>query len=203
MSIHWKILIGIILGLVIGYIASLSDFGIRVIQDFIKPFGTIFIKSLKLIAVPLVFVSLAKGIAELKDIKKLSSLGGKTIVWYLVTTVFAVFLGLLLVNVFQPGAGLDIEALQRLATDTINLDNKKTSGTSPLDFFVRMVPDNIFSALGNNGQLLQVIFFTVLNVTFQTFFVSSYLCTIYSYVHYRGILSINVTRSTCKKLPPS
>ena len=162
MSIHWKILIGIILGLVVGYMASLSDFGINAIQDFIKPFGTIFIKTLKLIAVPLVFVSLAKGISELKDIKKLSSLGGKTIAWYLLTTVFAVILGLFLVNVFQPGSGLDIEALQRLATDTIDLESKKTSGTSPLDFFVRMVPDNIFSALGNNGQLLQVIFFTVL-----------------------------------------
>ena len=162
MSIHWKILIGIILGLIVGYMASLSDFGINAIQDFIKPFGTIFIKTLKLIAVPLVFVSLAKGISELKDIKKLSSLGGKTIAWYLLTTVFAVILGLFLVNVFQPGSGLDIEALQRLATDTIDLESKKTSGTSPLDFFVRMVPDNIFSALGNNGQLLQVIFFTVL-----------------------------------------
>lgn len=162
MSIHWKILIGIILGLLIGYIASLSETGVRIIQDFIKPFGTIFIKTLKLIAVPLVFVSLAKGIAELKDIKKLSALGGRTIAWYLLTTVFAVILGLFLVNVFKPGSGLDIDALQRLATDTIDLDSKKTDGTGPLDFFVRMVPDNVFSALSNNGQLLQVIFFTVL-----------------------------------------
>ncbi len=162
MSIHWKILIGIILGLLIGYLASLSAFGVNTVQDFVKPVGTIFIKVLKLIAVPLVFVSLAKGIAELKDIKKLSNLGGKTIGWYLLTTVFSVLLGLLLVNLFKPGSGLDIEALQRLATDTINLDDKKGTSSGPLDFFVRMVPDNIFAALGNNGQLLQVIFFTVL-----------------------------------------
>lgn len=162
MSIHWKILIGIILGLLIGYLASLSNIGIGLVQDFIKPFGTIFIKTLKLIAVPLVVVSLAKGIAELKDIKKLSALGGRTIAWYLLTTVFAVILGLLLVNVFKPGSGLDIEALQRLATDTIDLNSKKPTSASPLDFFVRMVPDNVFSALSNNGQLLQVIFFTVL-----------------------------------------
>ncbi len=162
MSIHWKILLGIILGLVVGYFASLSDLGISLVTDFIKPVGTIFIKVLKLIAVPLVFVSLAKGIAELKDIKKLSALGGRTISWYLLTTVFAVILGLFLVNVFKPGAGLDIEALQRLATDTIDLNSKTTTGAGPLDFFVRMVPDNVFSALSNNGQLLQVIFFTVL-----------------------------------------
>ncbi len=162
MSIHWKILIGIILGLVVGYIASLSDFGFNIVQDFIKPFGTIFIKALKLIAVPLVVFSLAKGIAELKDIGKLSALGGKTIAWYLVTTVFAVMLGLALVNIFKPGTGLNIEALQGLTTETINLEGKTAGGSGPLDFFVRMVPDNIFAAMGSNGQLLQVIFFTVL-----------------------------------------
>jgi len=67
-----------------------------------------------------------------------------------------------LVNLFKPGSGLDIEALQRLATDTIDLNTKKSTDVGPLDFFVRMIPDNIFSALSNNGQLLQVIFFTVL-----------------------------------------
>ena len=162
MSIHWKILLGIILGLAIGYFASFSEFGISIVQDFIKPFGTIFIKVLKLIAVPLVFVSLAKGIVELKDIKKLSALGGRTIIWYLLTSVFAVVLGLFLVNVFKPGSGLDIEVLQRLTSDTINLESRDTTSTGPLDFFVRMVPDNIFYALSNNGHLLQVIFFTIL-----------------------------------------
>lgn len=162
MSIHWKILIGIILGLMLGYIASLSELGTNVILDFVKPIGSIFIKALKLIAVPLVVISLAKGIAELKDIKKLSALGGRTIAWYLTTTIFAVILGLFLVNVFKPGSGLDIEALQKLATDTIDLNSKKTAAGGPLDFFVRMVPDNVFSALSDNGKLLQVIFFTVL-----------------------------------------
>jgi len=162
MSIHWKILIGIILGLVVGFLASGFDLGVSLVQDYVKPVGTIFIKLLKLIAVPLVFASLAKGITELKDIKKLSALGGRTIIWYLSTTVFAVTLGLILVNVFKPGSGLDIEVLQGLATDTIDLNSKRNIGAGPLDFFVRLVPDNIFSALGDNGFLLQVIFFTVL-----------------------------------------
>ena len=162
LSIHWKILIGIILGLIIGFVASLSEFGVDVVLNYVKPLGTIFIKLLKLIAVPLVIVSLAKGIAELKDIKKLSALGGRTIFWYLITSVFAVILGLLLVNLFKPGSGLDIEALQQLTTDEFKLDTTNDTNKSPLDFFVRMVPDNLFSAMGNNGQLLQVIFFTVL-----------------------------------------
>ncbi len=162
MAIHWKVLIGIVLGLIIGYLASFSELGVNIIQDYIKPIGIIFIKILKLIAVPLVFVSLARGITELKDIKKLSNLGGKTVFWYLLTTVFAVILGLFLVNIFQPGAGLDIEVLQTLSKEPMKLDSANTNTNGPLDFFVRMVPDNLFSALSDNGQLLQVIFFTVL-----------------------------------------
>ena len=162
MAIHWKVLLGVILGLIVGYVASFFEIGEILILGYIKPFGVIFIKALKLIAVPLVFVSLAKGITELKDIGKLSKLGGRTVFWYMLTTVSAVLLGLFLVNVFQPGVGLDIEALQGLSKDSVNFDAPSTKGKSPLDFFVRMVPDNIFSALSDNGRLLQVIFFTVL-----------------------------------------
>ena len=162
LSIHWKILIGIVLGLLVGFVSSKSDLGINVVQNFIKPFGTIFIKVLKLIAVPLVFVSLAKGIVELKDIKKLSALGGKTIIWYLSTTFFAVVLGLFLVNLFKPGSGLNLEAFQQLSTDSIDINSKRDGKGGYLDFFVRMVPDNLFSALSDNGKLLQVIFVTVL-----------------------------------------
>jgi len=162
LSIHWKILIGIILGLAVGFIASKSDLGVHLVQNFITPFGTIFIKLLKLIAVPLVVVSLAKGIVDLKDVKKLSTLGGKTILWYLATTIFAVILGLFLVNSFKPGSGLNIEAFQHLATDSIDINSTRSSSKSYLDFFVRMVPDNLFSALTDNGKLLQVIFITVI-----------------------------------------
>ncbi len=162
MGIHWKVLIGIILGLIIGFIAGLSDLGVSIIVDYIKPIGTIFIKSLKLIAVPLVFVSLTKGILELKDLKKLSFLGTKTIIWYLTTTVIAVVLGLFLVNIFQPGAGLEFEALKNLSSSTSTIDPTKIVQKGPLDFFVNLVPDNLFSALSDNGRLLQVIFFSVL-----------------------------------------
>ena len=162
MAIHWKVLIGIILGLTLGYFASQTEAGVNFVLDFITPFGDIFIKALILIAVPLVFVSLAKGITELKDIKKLSALGGKTIFWYMFTTVFAVILGLGLVNFFQPGSGLDIDALKDLSKDGVQFTPPSTEGQGPLDFFVRMVPDNLFAALSDNGRLLQVIFFTVI-----------------------------------------
>ena len=120
LSIHWKILIGILFGLLTGILATKLDNGLHLVQNFVKPFGTIFIKILKLIAVPLVFISLAKGIVDLKDIKKLSALGGKTILWYMMTTVFAVVLGLFLINVFKPGSGMNLEAFSQLSTDTID-----------------------------------------------------------------------------------
>lgn len=161
MAIHWKVLLGVIIGLMVGYLGSFFEIGETIILNYVKPFGVIFIKALKLIAVPLVFVSLAKGITELKDLGKLSKLGGRTVFWYMLTTVGAVLLGLFLVNIFQPGLGLDIEALQGLSKDSVDFDPASTKGKSPLDFFVRMVPDNIFSALSDNGRLLQVIFFTV------------------------------------------
>ena len=162
MSIHWKVLIGIVLGLAIGFAASYSELLTELVLDYIKPIGVVFIKILKLIAVPLVFVSLTKGITELKDIKRLSALGGKTIFWFLVTTFGAVLLGLLLVNVFKPGVGLDIAALKSLSSESMSIHPSESADRGPLDFFVRMVPDNLFSALSDNGRLLQVIFFTVL-----------------------------------------
>lgn len=162
LSIHWKILIGILFGLLTGILATKLDNGLHLVQNFVKPFGTIFIKILKLIAVPLVFISLAKGIVDLKDIRKLSALGGKTILWYMMTTVFAVVLGLFLINVFKPGSGMNLEAFSQLSTDTIDFSSKTSAQSGYLDFFVRMVPDNFFSAMSDNGKLLQVIFITLL-----------------------------------------
>lgn len=145
-----------------GLFASKSEIAVDLVVNFIKPIGVVFIKVLKLIAVPLVFISLAKGIVDLKDIRKLSAMGGRTIIWYLNTTLFAVILGLFLVNAIQPGSGMNLDAFSQLSTDSINLNSQSTGQGAYLDFFVRMVPDNLFSAMSDNGKLLQVIFITVL-----------------------------------------
>ena len=84
-ALHWKILIGMGLGVIFGYIFTLIPDGGKFISDYIKPFGTIFINLLKLIAVPLILASLIKGISDLKDISKLSQMGGRTIIIYLIT----------------------------------------------------------------------------------------------------------------------
>ena len=79
LSLHWKIIIGMFLGVAVGLIFSSINGGNIIITNWVKPFGTIFINSLKLIAIPLILASLIKGISDLKDISKLSSMGGLTI----------------------------------------------------------------------------------------------------------------------------
>jgi len=102
MKLNWKIIIGLVLGIIWALISS--SFGLtQFTLDWINPFGTIFINLLKLIAIPLVLFSIIKGVAELSDIKKLGAIGFKTLGLYIATTLFAVTVGLTLVNVLKPG----------------------------------------------------------------------------------------------------
>ena len=106
MALHWKILIGMLLGVIFGFLMLQIEWGPAFIAAWIKPLGTIFVKLLKLIAVPLILASLIKGISDLKDISKFASIGLKTIVVYVLTTVVAISIGLTLVNIFNPGDGV-------------------------------------------------------------------------------------------------
>jgi Na+/H+-dicarboxylate symporter len=146
------------------------DFGPVFVSDWVQPFGTIFVRLLKLIAIPLILASLVKGIADLKDISKFKNMGIRTFVTYMITTVVAILIGLSLVNILQPGIGISDETVAKLTTTYAN-DSGVTSkiatasaqkDASPLQFIVDMVPDNIFYAMSNNGLMLQVIFFSIL-----------------------------------------
>lgn len=166
LPLYAKILIGMFLGLVWGLSADglgLIDFT----RDWIKPFGDIFIRSLKLIAIPLVIVSLIDGVSNLSDVAKLSRLGGKTIAFYLFTTVVAVSIGLITVNLIKPGTFLSEERRDffrdQYAGD-VDLTVSSTAGESqgPLQTLVDIVPENLFTALSSNINMLQVIFFAIL-----------------------------------------
>lgn len=167
MALHWKILIGMILGLLFGLMMkNLEQKGIVI--DWVKPFGTIFINLLKMIAVPLIVVSLIVGLADLKDISKLSKLGGRTVLFYLCTTVIAVSLGLVLANIIKPGSFINETSRKSLlqnfsgdANQKIELADK-TKSSGPLQPIIDIVPDNFFHALADNGSMLQVIFFVIL-----------------------------------------
>ncbi|MDA9335277.1 dicarboxylate/amino acid:cation symporter [Flavobacteriaceae bacterium] len=166
LALNWKILIGMLLGVTFGFIMLEVQGGGDFIASWIKPIGTIFVKLLKLIAVPLILASLIKGISDLKDISKFASIGLKTIIIYVLTTVIAISIGLILVNTLNPGDGVSTETIAKL-TETYANDSSvqgkiaeasRQQASRPLDFLEAMVPDNAFLALSNNKLMLQVIF---------------------------------------------
>lgn len=165
-ALHWQILLGMLAGILFGLLAVGIDWKEFVI-DWVKPFGTIFINLLKLIAVPLIIASLTKGVSDLKDISKLSAMGGRTVAIYIMTTVVAISLGLLIVNIFQPGNLVKeetrTEMMEKFGGDAASkiqaAEAQKNRG--PLQPLIDMVPENIFGATSSNGNMLQVIFFVV------------------------------------------
>ena len=166
-ALHWKIIIGMILGVVFGLIAN--KFGLhKFTSDWIKPWGIIFVNLLKLIAVPLVFASLIKGVSSLSDISRLSRIGSKTILLYLFSTFLSVTIGLFLVNSFNPGDSFSEEKKTELRTKysskagmKIN-DARTVENNGPLQFVVDIVPSNIIDASSKNKNMLQVIFFALI-----------------------------------------
>ncbi len=166
MKLHWKIIIGLILGLCYGILATAQGWG-AFTSDWIAPFGIIFINLLKLIAVPLVLASLITGVASLSDLKKLSRIGGKTIGIYILTTAIAVTIGLVIVNILQPGDTVPDEMKIKLQQTYQNVADSKTGAAEsvkergPLQPIVDMVPSNIMSSTSNNRNMLQVVFFAI------------------------------------------
>jgi len=166
-QLHWQILIGLVLGLIWGLMASVFGFA-SFTTDYIKPFGTIFVNLLKLIAIPLVLASLIVGITNLNDVAKLSRMGLKTILFYMGTTVFAITIGLTVVNVMQPGKALPQETQTELqASYSENIEGSEESAIEfkergPLDFIVDIVPENIVQSASDNGNMLQIVFVAIL-----------------------------------------
>lgn len=167
LALHWKIIIGMVLGVLFALLMVNFEWGANFVKDWIKPFGTIFINSLKLIAIPLILAALIKGITDLKDISSLSKMGTRTIITYVLTTVIAVSIGLIVVNLVKPGETITEETRNELveayaadaaAKKEANMEQKNKGPLQPL---VDLVPDNIFEALRNNRNMLQVIFFAV------------------------------------------
>ena len=167
MALHSKIILGLLIGLVFGIISvfiGLNDF----VSDWIMPFGTIFVKMLKLVAVPLILVSLISGISNLRDTSKLSRIGGKTFGIYILTTISAIIIALFLANTLQPGEYFPdektAELKEKYASDAnmkITIaENVKDSG--PLQMMIDVVPDNFFYSASNNRNMLQIIFFSIL-----------------------------------------
>lgn len=159
-------MIGLVLGLLYGVLAAAQGWG-QFTSDWIAPFGQIFFRLLLLIAVPLVLASLITGVASLSDMKKLSRIGGKTIAIYITTTVIALVIGLVLVNLLNPGGSVPEEMrekLQMMFADQAEAGLESAaaaSGRGPLQPIVDMIPSNFFEAARSNRNMLQVVFFAI------------------------------------------
>jgi proton glutamate symport protein len=166
--LHTQIIVGLILGLVFGLVVIQFGFSPSFTINYIKPIGTIFINALKMIAVPLVLASLIVGVANLGDISKLSRIGGKTILAYLLTTVIAITIGLLMVNFFEPGQQLPLDTREKLMVQFDDQAGTKASKAAdireqgPLKPLVDIVPENLFAAAADNSSMLQVVFFAII-----------------------------------------
>ena len=139
----------------------------EVVQLWIKPWGNIFIRMLQLIAVPLVLVSLIKGVTGIEDIRRFSQIGLKALLIYITTTVCAILVGLALVLSVKPGNFVDAAVASQMKESYQHVVNVKmsaaesTSEQGPLSFLNDIVPDNLFAASSNNSKMLQVIFFAI------------------------------------------
>ena len=168
LALHWQIILGMVLGVAFAFLVLNFEWGKSFVINWIKPFGTIFINSLKLIAVPLILASLVKGVSDLKDLSKLSSMGGITISTYIFTTLMAVSIGLIAVNLVKPGEYITDETREQLVSAYSTNANQKIEAANnqkslgPLQPLVDIVPSNFLSAASNNRNMLQVIFFAIL-----------------------------------------
>ena len=167
LALHWKIIIGMVLGIIFGFIMN-SFNGQQFVTDWIAPFGKIFINLLKLIAVPLILASLIKGISDLKDISKIRDMGLKTIAIYIGTTLVAIVIGLSIVNFVKPGTGMPQETLKKIklkyendagVTDKL-VKASAQQDAGPLQALVDIFPSNIFQSMAD-AKMLQVIFFAL------------------------------------------
>lgn len=154
---NWM-LIGMVLGFLVGLILNfyVTDPFIKdvvLIDNIFYLGGTGFIRLMKMLVVPLVFFSIVVGVASISDIKKIGTIGGRTILIYLITTALAVTIALLIASVIEPGAGLNMAAAAGQANVTTNM--------TVTDTILNMIPDNPFSSLAN-GDMLAVIIFGLL-----------------------------------------
>jgi len=164
LTLATKIMLGLIFGAVFGIAANRWGFSPFVV-DYIKPFGTAFIKLITMVVIPLVFASLLVGTASLNDIRKLGRIGIRTAAYYITTTVIAISVGLILANLIKPGAGLPEETKTRLLeSGTQDMEAQLTKALqkpSLKDTLLDIIPSNPVRAFAE-GRMLQIIFFALL-----------------------------------------
>ena len=156
-SLATQILIGLILGIAVGAIF----YGNANVQTYLQPIGDIFLNLIKMIVVPIIISTLIVGVAGTGDMKQLGRLGGKTLIYFEVITTVAIVVGLLAANIFQPGAGIDMNQLEKSDISSYVETTEEQETKSTFQVIVDIVPKNVVNAMAE-GDMLAIIFFSVL-----------------------------------------
>lgn len=157
LSLGWQIIIGLVLGIICGIIFYQNKTAIT----FMENLGTIFLRLIQMIVMPIVISCLTVGVANMGDIKKLGRIGVKTLVYFEVLTTIALFVGIVVGNVAHPGSFIDIHSLQGSDISKYVTTAKTASHTGIWDTIIDIVPTNFFKSVAD-GDMMPVIFFSVL-----------------------------------------
>lgn len=169
MALHYKVLIGFVLGTVVGlavhFLAPGADWVQAVIIYAARPFGTVFLNLLFMMVVPLIFSALVLGVAELGDVASLGRLGWRTLIYTAVVTGIAVLIGLVMANLFQPGTHMDPALVQQaMSTNAAKAGVivEKGRELNIVNIIVDIVPHNIIGAMGDDSKKLGIVFFALM-----------------------------------------
>ena len=164
LQLHTKILLGLLFGVILGVLADRLGYS-GFVGSYVKPLGSVFIRLISMVVVPLVFASLLVGTASLNNVRKLGRIGSKTLAYYLCTTAIAVTIGLALANTIKPGVGLGDQARTKLMETGREQADEKVGMTverpTITDVLLNIVPTNPIRAFVE-GRMLQIIFFALL-----------------------------------------
>lgn len=164
LALHWKILIGIGLGVLTGILlCKVTPY--ENWSPYIKWAGDMFLRALRMIVIPLVFTSIAMGVAGMGTTAALGRIAGKTIGYYVVTTLVAATIGLTIVNLVKPGVGAELNLSEQVSSVGAVADS--AGKVSFIDQIVNIIPANVFEA-GAKGELLPIIFFAIIFGLFMT-----------------------------------
>lgn len=156
-GLAWQILIGLILGITVGGVF----YGNPHVAEWLKPIGDIFIRMMKMIVVPIVFTTIVLGVSSVGSPKSLGRLGVKTLGYFTIVTMIAIFTGLFAANLVEPGAGINMATLDKTDISTYVETEETTQDQGLVEKVVNIVPTNILDAMVH-GDMLAIIFFSVL-----------------------------------------
>ena len=171
LPLHWKIAIGFLAGLVIGlsvhYSAGSDTAWVKSVIGYVtQPFSTLFLSLIFMLIVPLLFSALVVGVSEMGDIRSLGRIGWRTLAYTVLLSGIAVLLGLVMVNVFKPGAGVDPVQAQQLLSESAERAQAivKDSAEQPkgMDMLLAIVPQNVIGAASSNASILALMFFALM-----------------------------------------